>query len=141
MKIIVPIKKSEDVMPLIESGADEFYLAYLDIDWLNQYGYYIEYNRRGSYKNRACFESQDDFKKAIQLIKKYHKSVYLTCNSINVVKEQLPYFEKIISFFAECGGDGVIITNVLLIDIVKKYHLKIAISSCSNVTTTYGALY
>jgi hypothetical protein len=38
VKILAPLRHSEEVMPLVEAGADEFYCGVVPPDWQRRFG-------------------------------------------------------------------------------------------------------
>lgn len=133
MRVVVPIRSYEQVQPLLDCGADEFYCGVIFDEWVEKYGSFIEYNRRGNFHLQGNFPSIYELDKAVKLIHNSKKDIYLTINAIRICEEQLPILENLIKAAKEIGISGVIISDPILIPLCNQYKVSFIISSCSNV--------
>lgn len=133
MKVVVPIRSSEQVKPFLDCGADEFYCGVVFDEWMYKYGSLIEYNRRGSFHLQANFHSEQDLNKAVHTVKYSGKEIYLTINAIRICEEQLPVLEHLIQIVKDYGMSGLIISDPILIPLCQAYKMDFIISSCANV--------
>lgn len=133
MKVVAPIRSYEQVSPLLDSGADEFYCGVMFDKWLDKYGILIEYNRRGSFNIQANFHSQDELRKTVEKVLKSGKEIYLTANAIRICEEQISVLAELFRKVKEYGVSGVIISDPILVPICLELNLKFIISSCSHV--------
>lgn len=117
MKILSPLKSLDEVGPLCEAGADQFYCGIISDDPLNDRPNTSEYN----------FNSKEDFIKATVEITKRGKEIFLALNSPTADMNQSLFQAKM----AYESGAGVIISNLLLMQKVHQLFPKIKIyASC-----------
>jgi len=141
MNIVVPVKKSDSMQPLINSGADEFYCGVLYDAWIKKYGNSIEFNRRGNYGKKANFQTLEDLCKAVTIAKKNHKNISLTANALRINTAQSDLLEPLFLEFKQAGGSSVIISDINLIKPVKRTGLNVTLSSCATVNNIYTARF
>ena len=80
MKILSPVSKPEEVIPLAEAGAEEFYMGVLDTAWRKKYTNVGSINRREwSVSNLSSY---DDLNKAVSDAHKMGGRVYMTMNAL-----------------------------------------------------------
>ncbi|MBU4069527.1 MAG: U32 family peptidase [Nanoarchaeota archaeon] len=137
MYIISPITRSEDVKPLIESGANEFYAGIL-MNWEDRYHMINSINRR--YGKDFNFKCLHDLKKAITIMNQYGVPLFITMNSPYYVPEQHNFLKNYIKILVREGVKGFIVSDIWLIDYIKKNYPKIKIhlstvSTCLNLET------
>ena len=92
LKITVPFKKKEEVLPLIEAGADELYCGYLAPEWAEKYTS-LEFERKGGGSN---FTDPGELREAVDLAHKKGIPVYLALNGL-YVRRQYPLLLKILA--------------------------------------------
>lgn len=141
MNIVVPVKDSNSIEFLINSGADEFYCGVLFDNWIKKYGNSIEYNRRGNYGKHANFQTMQDFTKAVRISTRHHKRISLTANALKIDTAQAELLTPLFSEFKQAGGQSVIISDINLIRPVKDLGLNVTISSCATVNNIYTAQF
>lgn len=139
MKIIAPVKSTEDLQKYKEAGAEEFYGGILDERWYHEYGKYIEYNRRGSYAEKANCTDWKEMEKMVQLSFDYSTPFYLTVNAIRIVEEQMPILQQLLADYKSIGGEKVIISDISLMKTLNEMGLAVTISSCANIRNQYSA--
>lgn len=139
MKIIAPVKTAEYLQKYKEAGAGEFYGGILDERWQMEFGRYIEYNRRGSYAQKANCTDWDELQKMVQLSLEYETPFYLTVNALRITEKQMEILSKILEDYRKIGGQRVIISDLSLLTVLRDMGLKAAISSCANVRNQYSA--
>lgn len=133
MKVVVPIRSYEQAQLFLNCGADEFYCGVIFDEWMEKYGSFIEYNRRGNFHLQANFPSIYELGKAIDIIRNSKKDIYLTVNAICIFEDQLPILDNLIKTVKKIGISGVIISDPILIPLCNKHKISFIISSCSNV--------
>jgi putative protease len=107
MLIEAPLRKSIEVEPLIAAGADLFYAGVLSKEKIN--------NRHNTILHQ--FPDFNDFGLAVKKTHYFGKRVFLTLNGTLIsVQDCIEQVEKAV----ECGVDGFIITNLVMIDIIRK---------------------
>ena len=120
MRILCPINNIKELKPLIEEGADEFYCGVVDNISLNDRPNNSKFN----------LKNINELKKAVNIVKKHDKKIYLALNNISLeIKDSLKLIKKI----KLLGFDGVIVANMLLLDYIKKLDLNLEVYlSCLN---------
>lgn len=141
MNIIAPLKKSDDVPRLAETGAREFFGGVYDLEWESTYGPAIEYNRRGCYGKKANFESWKELERALLACKERGLKFSLTMNAISFRQCQMPYLKGIMERYMNIGGTDIIISDPTIIDIARDYGMSITVSSCANCFSVETAKY
>lgn len=108
MKILSPIDKPEEVEPLIEAGAEEFYCGVLEETWYTPYPV-ISINRRPAGKGHVR-----DFKALKKVTAGAHENdipVFFTLNEHYYTREQLPLVKEYIERAIDAGIDALIISD------------------------------
>lgn len=107
MLIEAPLRKSIEVEPLVAAGADLFYAGVLSKEKIN--------NRHNTILHQ--FPDFEDFSLAVKKAHYFGKRVFLTLNGTLInMQDCLGQVEKAV----ECGVNGFIITDLVLIDMIKK---------------------
>lgn len=139
MKIIAPVKTAQYLQKYKEAGAEEFYGGVLDERWHKVFGPYIEYNRRGSYTQRANCVDWKELEQMLQLSFEYETPFYLTVNALRITKQQIGILSLILEDYKKIGGEKVIISDLSLIEFLNEMGLKWTISSCASIRNQYSA--
>lgn len=129
MKIFVPVKDKDSIEILAEHGAGEFYGGVIYKKWEEEFGSKIEYNRRGTCREKANFNNFNDLSDAILKAHKYNKDFYLTINHHQFSERQLPYIRHLINEFKMMNGDGIIVSDLNAMDYGASLGLKVACST------------
>lgn len=108
MKILSPLDKVEEVIPLIEAGAGEFYCGVLEETWYNPYPV-ISINRRPAGKGH--FRNFEELKKAADISHSNNTPVFFTINEHYYTKNQLPLVKEYIQKAIDAGVDALIISD------------------------------
>ncbi|MCK4809510.1 MAG: U32 family peptidase [Candidatus Omnitrophica bacterium] len=120
MKILSPFSKKEEVMPLIEAGADELYCGIIPEEWENRYSAFDTLNRREGYA--ANFSKFSDLQYAIQLAHRENVRVFVTMNGL-YVQQQYPLIRKIIKKLKDVKADGLIIADIGLLLMLQRMKI------------------
>lgn len=130
LKITSPFREKEEVISLIEAGADELYCGYLSPEWAKRYTM-LEFERKGPGSN---FTDLKELEKAVSLAHKRNTPVYLALNGL-YVREQYPLLLKIVRQLGQIDLDGYIVADIgLLLTLRKKgFKLQIHISTGGTV--------
>ena len=120
MKILSPFSKKEEVLPLIESGADELYCGIIPKEWKDRYCIFDTLNRRESY--RANFSSFAELYAAVKSAHKRGVPVFVTMNGL-YTQEQYPLVKKIAEKLSEIKVDGLIIADIGLLLMLQRLKL------------------
>jgi len=119
LKITAPFREKEEVIPLIEAGADELYCGYLSPEWIKRYTS-LEFERKGGGSN---FTSIEELKKAVDLAHSKEVPVFLTLNGL-YVNHQYPLLLDIVEQVDRINLDGFIIADVGLLLTLKEKKIK-----------------
>lgn len=124
MKILVPMSRSQDVLPLINMGAEEFYCG-LNLDWDQKYHIINSINRR--YFKNANFKSINDLSRAASVINQHKAALFLTLNAPYYIPEQYHLLRKYIKKMVNVGITGFIISDIYLMKYVRNTYPHIRI--------------
>jgi len=116
MKILAPFSKKEEVVPLIEAGADELYCGIVPDDYSKQY--LSTLNRRPW--SAANFDNFDELDEALQIAHDKAVKVFVAMNGI-YIPEQYP---SILSIINKINSDGFIIADMGLLLLLKEMNFK-----------------
>ena len=119
LKITVPFKKKEEVLPLIEAGADELYCGYLAPEWAEKYTS-LEFERKGGGSN---FTDPGELREAVDLAHKKGIPVYLALNGL-YVRRQYPLLLKILAQLNKIDLDAYIVADLGLLLTLRKNGFK-----------------
>ena len=110
LKITVPFKRGEEVLPLVEAGADELYCGYLPDEWTKRYTG-LEFERKGRGSN---FTDLQELSEAVEAAHSKNIPVYLALNGLYVY-EQYPLLLEIIDRLEKVDLDAYIVADIGLI--------------------------
>lgn len=133
MNIMVPVSSFTQVKRLSDVGADEFYIGIFDECWNDTFGVFEELNRMSSFGQTANVKYTEAFE-IIDACQSLDKKVFLALNSNHYSKKQKKYLEKILANEKMKTVDGIIVGDLTLIPLLKKYNYGIILS-------TMGAAY
>ena len=109
MKILSPLDTPEEVEPLIEAGAGEFYCGVLEETWYEPYPV-ISINRRPAGKGH--FRNFKELEKAVDQARRHNVPVFFTVNEHYYTQEQFPLVEDYIKRAVAAGINALIISDV-----------------------------
>ena len=113
MKILSPLDSPEEVEPLIEAGAGEFYCGVLEETWYDPYPV-ISINRRPAGKGH--FRNFKELKKAVVSAEEYNVPLFFTVNEHYYTQEQLPLVKDYIQKAVDAGVRALIIADYGLME-------------------------
>ena len=87
-KILSPISKVEEAMPLIKAGTDEFYLGWVLPEWKKKYTLIDSVNAR--HTDEANLKGFGELSKVVEIAHSNGKKVWLAMNSLFYTQNQLP---------------------------------------------------
>ena len=119
MKILAPLNDIHYLQPFIDAGADEFFLGFYEEADENRFGRYFELNRMSGFRRNS---SRFTFKETIDVIKEIKacgKEAYITFNSSGYSEENLKYMKDYVGALVDAGADGMIVSCVEAMDMVK----------------------
>ncbi|HYG90056.1 MAG TPA: U32 family peptidase [Azospirillum sp.] len=110
MKIVAPVSRPEDVAPLAEAGADEFYCGIVPRDWTERF--------RSSGVNRRIFGNLSTYEELAAVADQAHArgcTVSLVLNAQHYAEEHMAALLELSERFAGLGGDALIVGDVGLL--------------------------
>ena len=110
LKITVPFRMKQEIIPLIEAGADELYCGYLPQEWVRKYTA-LEFERKGRCANFTSFK---ELKASVELAHKKGVPVYLTLNGL-YVQRQYDVLLKTLDDLKSVDFDGYIVADLGLL--------------------------
>jgi len=132
MKIVCPLDNKEEVLDLINAGADEFYCGYISEDLINNFSSQGSLNRR---EWAGCnFNSLEDLKQAADLCKDNKKPIFYCLNASNISAEQYPFIIKDIENIKKLNFGSIIVSDIALIIKLNSLGIKNFHSSCGTAT-------
>ncbi|EKD28397.1 MAG: hypothetical protein ACD_79C00311G0003 [uncultured bacterium] len=134
-KILVPLSNYNEILPLISSGADEFYCGFLPNDFSTKK------NKLNCYYNceRANFTSIEVLKDSVNLIHLNNKKIYVVLNFPNINDQQLDNIKALVKTLLDIKIDAFIIADIGLIIFLNNYFPDIKIHS-STITGAFNHL-
>ncbi len=142
MKIVAPISSPDEVVPLAEAGADEFYCGIVPREWSERF------NNSGV--NRRIFGNLSTFEQLSTAIEQAHRrerSVSLVLNAPHYSEEHMVALLELSARFADLGGDALIVGDAGLLALLAEEgpHIRLHVSSllaCRNAEAAafYGGL-
>lgn len=142
MRIMVPLRSDEYIQPLIQAGADEFYLGFYDEAWEEKFGAYADINRMSGFGIHA---NPHSFVQALDAVRKVNaagKRIFITLNANGYSEEQLEYMGNYFPKLKEAGVAGIIVPDMLLASVVQKYGIPaVASTMCAIYNEDIAAEY
>lgn len=130
IKILSPIDRLEEALPLIEAGADEFYCGVI------LGGKNLSCIRTGTkngcpkdYLSRSNLPDLDELKKLVRLMKDNKRKIFLALNFTFLNDNKINTIESEIGKIKKTGIDGIIVSDLRLLDILQKAKIKAIASS------------
>ncbi len=134
LRILSPLSNVDEVEPLIEAGAGEFYCGILPEQWRRNYSVAASINRRQE-NNRAQgtsphMDSFDDLARCVQLARPHNVKVTLALNEHYYSNRQYPALTAYIEQCLKAGADTFIVGDIGMIltlqDIDPGVHIHIS---------------
>ncbi len=135
VKIISPLSTIEEVEPLIEAGAGEFYCGVLPADWREHYSVAASLNRRQEdtpvINTSPHFNSFEELGRAVAAAHRRGVPVFLTLNEHYYSQAQYPYLLKYIESALAADVDAIIAGDIGIIGTILDMHkgVKVHIST------------
>lgn len=115
MDIVVGIdslKTVQEIKPLVDAGAGEFFCGYVPPYWSDRFGYEISPNRR-PYKGYN-YDSFEDLSSAVHSVHSLGKKILLAVNEHEYPPERMSLAIRLAKETASLNFDGIIISNPAL---------------------------
>ncbi len=109
MHVLAPISSPDEVAPLVEAGADEFFCGLLPSEWLERYGLVGSINRR--YEMAAQMTDPSELTRAVELAHDRSTSLFVTLNAHYYVPSQYPLLARIVDDIITAGADGLLVAD------------------------------
>ncbi len=119
-RIVSPVDRLSEALPLLEAGVDELYGGVLPGGWRERFGLL------GSANQRTFPEAQvpgfDDLAAIVALAHTRGATFSLTLNAPFYSDEQMPLLEELVDEAAAAGIDGVILADLGLLRRLRRRH-------------------
>lgn len=126
IKILSPFSRADEIEPLIQAGADDFYCGLLPSDWRESYTVAVSLNRRQEDNPVICttphIKTFNEFEKSIQIAHQYKAQVILALNEHYYDQDQYSYLIAYIEKSLKAGVDAFIVGDVGIILTIKEIH-------------------
>ncbi len=109
MHVLAPISSPDEVGPLAEAGADEFFCGLLPLEWLERYGLVGSINRR--YEIAAQMTDPSELARAVELAHDRSASLFVTLNAHYYVPSQYPFLSRVVDDIVKAGADGLLVAD------------------------------
>jgi len=126
MKILSPLSKVDEVKPLAEAGADEFYCGIVTKEWEKRFSFIASSNLR--HDRVANFSSFEQLAQAVAIARTQKKPVFCAFNAHFYSEKQLPLALKEISQAIDAGISKIIASDPALISLLKEQNTGIDIA-------------
>lgn len=126
INILAPLTRAEEVEPLADAGADEFYSGIVPEKWAEKYATIGSLNKK--HMLAAQFKSLEELEKAVGMAHDRGKPVYLAINELYYTSEQTAQILELIEKTKKIGIDAYIMADPALLTAVKGQDLEIHIS-------------
>ncbi len=117
--ILSPLSNPDEIEPLVEAGAGDFYCGVLPPDWRENYSVAASLNRRQEDNPVICttphMASFDDLKKCTEIAHKKNARIILTLNEHYYDWKQYPYLTRYIEQALDNGIDAFIVGDIGMI--------------------------
>jgi putative protease len=139
MKILCPVDRLEEVAPLADLGAGEFYGGYLPPSWKKTFSLHASANRRSF--PEAQITDEKTLAAVISAVHGKGARFYLTVNSPFYLREQMGPLLEIIDGALDLGADAVIAADIGLILELRKRRpsVPVHLSTMAEVTNSAAA--
>ncbi|MBN1869428.1 MAG: U32 family peptidase [Candidatus Omnitrophica bacterium] len=121
LKITAPFKSKEDVIPLIEAGADELYCGYILSEISKEYAHLPVFERKGG--STCNFTDIKELKNAVTLAHSRNTPVFCAFNGM-YVKAQYTLLRKMIRHLEQTDLDAYIVADMGLLLTLKGMKTK-----------------
>ena len=111
MRYALPISADNEIAPLLEAGASEFYCGFQDAAWSGEYGMHDSQTRR---QGAANISDADVLRRVAETGKCLHTPVWLAMNG-RYTTGQLDRVLSVCENWTRWGGDGIIVRDPVLL--------------------------
>ena len=139
--IIAPVKRTEEILPILRAGAKEVYGGVMDSAWDEALGQYVEMNRRSAFGSAANLRDCSELCEAVRICAEQGAEFHFTLNALQIPGKYYVYLEPVLYQFSRAGGKKVIISDPSLIPLVLSFKLQPVISSCADAVNTAAASF
>lgn len=121
MKLVVPVSKINEVLPLIKAGADEFYCGVFCEEWQKEYSRAVLFSNRAEQLS-ANLKSFAELKQVVSIAHRSNVRVSLTLNT-TYIGEQYLMLEKYIKQALDCKIDAIIVADLGVLLTLKEINI------------------
>jgi putative protease len=107
--IVAGIDNVEEIVPLLEAGASEFYAGFVPTSWSEKLGYSLSPNRREA--KRPNITDLDSLCRLTGAVHQAGKKIYITVNAHAFPAVVLDDVRNVIDLCLSAGADGLIVAD------------------------------
>lgn len=122
MKILSPLSRAEEVRPLVDAGAQEFYCGVVTEEWEKRFSYVASINLR--HDKVANFPSFERLAEAVKIASSSKVPVFCAFNAHFYTEKQLPLALKQAEQAVEAGVSKLIVSDLGFISMLKQNGFK-----------------
>ena len=82
--IIAPVKRTEEILPILRAGAKEVYGGVMDSAWDEALGQYVEMNRRSAFGSAANLRDCSELCEAVRICTDQGAEFHFTLNALQI---------------------------------------------------------
>lgn len=120
MRIVSPIDRLAEALPLLDAGADELYGGYVPAGWSERFSLLASINQRTF--AGAQLESPEELAAIVRLTRQRGKRFSLTLNAPYYTDAQLPLILEVVDQAIDAGVDGMILADPGLLRLLNRRH-------------------
>ena len=137
MRFAIPVNAPFELLPLKESGADEFYCGFQDESWSRTYGTHDSLTRR---QDGANFTDWGLFSETLRESDRLGLPLSLTLNG-RYTSGQLPEILRLAERYEDAGGKRVILRSPTLASFLRDTSLSVTVSLLASCLNASAARY
>lgn len=105
MKIFQGIRNSDEIRPLLDAGADEFYSSYWD----------GRLQLRSQYEETASIRAMEDLRRSLDMIHGAGSKLFIAVNALYYGQDEINAYGEGVKLLVEAGVDGIVVANLGLL--------------------------
>ncbi|MBN2484051.1 MAG: U32 family peptidase [Candidatus Omnitrophica bacterium] len=134
MHILAPVSRYQDILPLIDAGADEFYCGIIPEQVV-----YKDINCHAG-DTASNFSSYNELQKSIDVAHAHRKKLFVTLNMPFIIPEQYRDIDSLLGTIIKIQTDAIIVSDIGFLNYVKARYpgLETHLSVVAGATNTYA---
>lgn len=132
MKVVAPISRAEEILPMVSAGADELYFGVVPAGWTERFA-----SAAASRRSFGNLTDGEPLRRTVGLICEHGCGALLALNSQNYDEAQLELVLALARRFAGAGGSGIIVADPSLLLLLAAENLGVrlhvsSVAACRN---------